>query len=93
MTERRAVVRVLPLGDEHEVAGVVAELVALLATTTISVRTLYLLRTLAVHDRAIAGVPRLRLEVDLTHAQSRVYRRLLLERCPLGGEEDTSDVA
>lgn len=89
MIERRA--RVQVGASVVEVEGVVAELVALLACTSVSVRTVRLLLFLVTHDRRLDALKSGRLEVDFSRGKMHPYLRETLPRVDF--EESDDDVA
>lgn len=92
MGERRAVV--LVADRRVELTGLAASLVALVATTSLSPRTMAVLCQWIAHEPTIAGIGFGMVEVDLTGPSGRLYTRARLPRKPVGlPQEEDSDVA
>lgn len=88
MSERRAVV--LVADRRIELGGLAASLVALVATTSLSPRTLSVLCQLVAHETTIAPIAFGMLEVDLTGSSARVFRRDRLPRRAIGLPQEDS---
>lgn len=91
MSERRAVV--LVADRRIELGGLAASLVALVATTSLSPRTLKTLCILVAHETTIAAIEYGEIDLSLTTGDVRVYRRERLPRTPIGFPQEDSDVA
>lgn len=80
-------------GYAADLDGLAAALVALVATTSVSPRTLAVLCQLVAHESTLASIAYGMVEVDLTGPSARVYRRDRLPRRPITPDEESTDVA
>lgn len=92
-TNRRVCVLIQSTGQRIELDGLAAALVALVATTSLSPRTMAVLCQWVAHEPTIAAVAYGMVEVDLTGPSARLYRRDRLPRRPVGLPQEDSDVA
>lgn len=92
MRDRRVTV-LIATGQRVELDGLAAGLVALVATSSLSPRTLGLLCQLVAHETTLAAMAYGMVEIDLTGPSARVYRRDRLPRRPIGLPQEDSDVA
>lgn len=90
MSDRRVRVLIGATGCTQDLDGHVAELVALLACTSVSVRTVRLLLFLVTHDTRLDALKHGRLEVDFSRGKFHPYLRETLPRVDF---EETDDVA
>jgi hypothetical protein len=90
---RRVCVLICSTGQRVELDGLAASLVALIASTSLSPRTLAALCQWVAHEPTIAGIAYGMVEVDLTGPSARLYRRDRLPRKPVGFPQEDSDVA
>lgn len=91
VSERRAVV--LVADRRVELTGLAAALVALVATSSLSPRTVALLCQIVSHEASVAAIDYGTLEVDLAGPRARLFRRDRLAHRPLGLPQEDSDVA
>lgn len=89
MSERRVRVTI-STGRVVDLEGLAAALVALVATTSLSPRTLSVLCQLVAHETTIAPIAFGMLEVDLTGSSARVFRRDRLPRRAIGLPQEDS---
>ena len=90
MSDRRVAVLVYPTGQRVELDGLAASLVALVATTSLSPRSLSLLCQIVAHETTVAAIAYGMLEVDLVPTRAKIYHRAGMPRKPIGLQEDTS---
>jgi len=83
VSDRRARV-ILSSGQEIDLCGLAAGLVALVATSSLSPRTMAVLCQWIAHEPTIAPIAYGMIEVDLTGPSGRLYRRDRLPRQPIG---------
>ena len=94
MRDRRVAVLICATGERVELDGLAAALVALVATTSLSPRTMAVLCQWVAHETTIAAIGDGRIEVDLIGSSSKMFRRDRLARRPVGmPQEEDSDVA
>jgi hypothetical protein len=93
MSNRRVCVLIQSTGERIELDGLAAALVALVATTSLSPRTLGVLCQWVVHEPTIAAITYGMIEVDLTDSTTRLHRRDRLPRRPVGLPQEDTDVA
>lgn len=91
MGERRAVV--LVADRRVELTGLAASLVALVATTSLSPRTMMLLCQWIAHETTLAPIDYGTVEVDLVGPRAHLFRRDRLPHTPIGFPQEDSDVA
>ena len=85
MNDRSARVDVGVHGGVHEVGGLRAEVVALVAATALSARTLRLLLTIALEEERLVLIEHGSVTVDLSPAQLRLHLHQSRPRVELDG--------
>lgn len=93
MRDRRVSVLICASGQRVELDGAAASLVALVATTSLSPRTLSALVQLAANEPFLAPIAYDTLEVVLAGSQAKIFHRTRLPRRPVGLPQEDSDVA